>query len=163
MNLPVQGAVANEVQKSSLPCQVPCKLPSCVFVTNTAFLCTCKSNAIARHAPWSMPARELLHGSWLVAQCASHILLSAVYGIATGRERCYRVQWDAPPQPESDVPTEAADAAEQPSAEAFFRKDANEVLVKDGADALRLCIDLAEPLPIRGLFRYCPGPRFNKR
>ena len=35
----------------------------------------------------------------------------------------------------------------------LMRKDANEVLVKDGPEALRQCIDLAEPLPIRGLFR----------
>lgn len=47
----------------------------------------------------------------------------------------------------------AAEVSEEQLAEACLRKDANEVLMKDGADALRLCIDQAEPLPIRGLFR----------
>lgn len=47
----------------------------------------------------------------------------------------------------------AADLAEEQLEEASFRKDANEVLMKDGPDALRFCIDQAEPLPIRGLFR----------
>lgn len=37
-----------------------------------------------------------------------------------------------------------------------FRKDANQVLMDDGAEALQACIDAAEPYPIRGLFR-CAG------
>lgn len=71
--------------------------------------------------------------------------------VCPGRERCYRVQWELPePEPlegEQELPQDVV-------AEACFRKDANEVLMKDGADALRLCIDQAEPLPIRGLFRW---------
>ena len=35
-----------------------------------------------------------------------------------------------------------------------FRKDANEVLVKDGVQRLRELIDAAEPTPINGLFRF---------
>lgn len=34
------------------------------------------------------------------------------------------------------------------------RKDANEVLLKDGKEALRRYIQTAEPYPIRGLFRW---------
>lgn len=34
-----------------------------------------------------------------------------------------------------------------------FRKDANHVLMEDGPDALRSCLEVAEPYPIRGLFR----------
>lgn len=67
----------------------------------------------------------------------------------TGRERCYRVQWESLPE----VQDAAADLSGEQPAEATFRKDANEVLMKDGPQALRFCIDQAEPLPIRGLFR----------
>jgi twinkle protein len=49
-----------------------------------------------------------------------------------GRERCWRVSWPAI----NDAP----------------RKDANEVLVYDGAGVLRECIENAEPYPIRSLF-----------
>ena len=45
------------------------------------------------------------------------------------------------------------EAGEEAGKEAGFRKDANEVLMKDGREALMFCIDQAEPLPIRGLFR----------
>lgn len=48
-----------------------------------------------------------------------------------GRERCWRVTW----------PT-AGDAP---------RKDANEVLVEDGAEVVRECIEAAQPYPIRSL------------
>ena len=68
-----------------------------------------------------------------------------------GRERCYRVHWELP-EPETVEGEE--DRTEAELAEVCFRKDANEVLMKDGSEALRLCIDQAEPLPIRGLFRY---------
>lgn len=34
------------------------------------------------------------------------------------------------------------------------RKDANEVLLEDGAQALKACLDAAEPVPIRGLFHF---------
>ena len=34
-----------------------------------------------------------------------------------------------------------------------FRKDANHVLMEDGPEALRSCLEVAEPYPIRGLFR----------
>ena len=81
--------------------------------------------------------------------------------LAVGRERCYRVSWALPtlPPPEADNldPQEAVQSVVEGSGEgpldALQRKDANEVLVKDGPEALRQCIDLAEPLPIRGLFR----------
>lgn len=68
-----------------------------------------------------------------------------------GRERCYRVQWELP-QPELVEGEE--DLSEEALIEACVRKDANEVLIKNGPEALRLCIDQAEPLPIRGLFRW---------
>lgn len=71
-----------------------------------------------------------------------------------GRERCYRVQWESL----ADAQETAADLSEEQSAEATFRKDANEVLMKDGPQALRYCIDQAEPLPIRGLFRSAYTP-----
>ncbi|DBA96517.1 TPA: hypothetical protein ACH3X1_015395 [Trebouxia sp. C0004] len=69
-----------------------------------------------------------------------------------GRERCYRVHWELP-QPEL-VDGEEEGLSEQALIEACVRKDANEVLMKNGPDGLRLCIDQAEPLPIRGLFRF---------
>ena len=33
------------------------------------------------------------------------------------------------------------------------RKDANDVLMQDGKDMLRACIQQAQPLPVKGLFR----------
>ena len=69
-----------------------------------------------------------------------------------GRERCYRVHWELP-QPEP-VGGEEEELSEEALIEACVRKDANEVLMKNGPDVLRLCIDQAEPLPIRGLFRW---------
>lgn len=56
-----------------------------------------------------------------------------------GRERCWRVKW----------PT--AGAAEGTKAPSL--KDANEVLMAKGADALKAAVEGAEPYPIRGLFR----------
>lgn len=49
-----------------------------------------------------------------------------------GRERCWRVSW--------------------PSINDAARKDANEVLVEDGADVLRECIESASPYPIASLY-----------
>jgi twinkle protein len=58
-----------------------------------------------------------------------------------GRERCWRVKW----------PVAEADAAAGGKAPPL--KDANEVLVALGPDALKAAIEGAEPYPIRGLFR----------
>jgi hypothetical protein len=56
-----------------------------------------------------------------------------------GRERCWRVKW-----PGADAP-------------GGRRKDANEVLLADGADSLRSMVVAAEAYPIRGLFRCGVG------
>lgn len=45
------------------------------------------------------------------------------------------------------------------AADPSFRKDANQVLMEDGPEALRSCLEAAEPYPIRGLFRYDFGSR----
>ena len=34
------------------------------------------------------------------------------------------------------------------------RKDASEVLLLDGPEVLKSCIDAAEPVPVRGLFHF---------
>jgi twinkle protein len=47
----------------------------------------------------------------------------------------------------------AAVALAEP-AEGFARKDANEVLVRDGAQVLVAYLEAAQPLPIRGLFTF---------
>ena len=62
------------------------------------------------------------------------------------------MHWELP-QPEL-VGGEEEELSEEALIEVCVRKDANEVLMKNGPDALRLCIDQAEPLPIRGLFRW---------
>jgi hypothetical protein len=46
----------------------------------------------------------------------------------------------------------AVQAAEPP--EGFARKDANEVLMRDGALVLVAYLEAAQPLPIRGLFTF---------
>ena len=51
---------------------------------------------------------------------------------------------------------EASEA--QSSRPVEFRKDANEVLVKDGHEELHRLVAAAEPYPIRGLFKYAHLP-----
>ncbi|KAL6779279.1 CGLD17 [Auxenochlorella protothecoides x Auxenochlorella symbiontica] len=88
-----------------------------------------------------------------------------------GRERCWRVRWpvaredhelaargaglDALPAAPDEGPGEgsAADGDAAPGG-AWYRKDANEVLMRDGAAMLRAMVEGAEPLPIRGLLRF---------
>jgi twinkle protein len=62
-----------------------------------------------------------------------------------GRERCFRVHW-----PGAKPGSEGA----EPSDPAIARKDANEVLMKDGPSALAALVSAAEPVPIRGLFAF---------
>lgn len=56
--------------------------------------------------------------------------------------------------PAADAGTEALPPRVQP---AFYRKDANEVLVKDGPGMVKAFLDNAEPFPIRGLLRWAGG------
>ena len=60
-----------------------------------------------------------------------------------GRERCWRVRW----------PTGEEGSADEPPVKAPSLKDANEVLMARGPDALKKAVEGAEPYPIRGLFR----------
>ena len=64
-----------------------------------------------------------------------------------GRERCWRVRW-----PQGSDSALLGDGARPEG----YLKDANEVLLNAGADALRECVANAEPYPIRGLFRCIP-------
>jgi twinkle protein len=96
-----------------------------------------------------------------------------------GRERCWRVRWPTsrvdheyaamgadPPLPFPPPAAAAGEQAQQAEGEQagqgadvdgpggrWYRKDANEVLMRDGPDMLRAFIDTAEPLPITGLLR----------
>ena len=63
-----------------------------------------------------------------------------------GRDRCWRVRW----------PT-TEDTGEQQGQAELARKDANEVLMKDGHEELHRLVAAAEPYPIRGLFKCVPG------
>jgi twinkle protein len=63
-----------------------------------------------------------------------------------GRERCWRVRF-----PSGDPELSPPLSEEPPPG---FRKDANDVLLNDGPQALHSLIQRAEPYPIRGLFRY---------
>lgn len=100
-----------------------------------------------------------------------------------GRDRCMVVQWPsdagsslaaaggapggapAPPSPPSQQQPAAAHAGNGSGAASssdaaaaapnpYFRKDANEVLIKDGPAALRRYVEAAQPLPISGLQRF---------
>lgn len=66
------------------------------------------------------------------------------------------MSWELVPPtiPDVDSLDAAPDTLLDTPQDALIRKDANEVLVKDGPQALRQCIEMAEPLPIRGLFRW---------
>jgi twinkle protein len=62
-----------------------------------------------------------------------------------GRDRCWRVRWPA---------ADEADGVDGPAGQAgACRKDANEVLMKDGSEELYRLVAAAEPYPIRGLFK----------
>jgi twinkle protein len=74
-----------------------------------------------------------------------------------GRDRCWRVRWPAAAaseaaQQQQQPPAGSADASPSEGSGAA-RKDANEVLLKDGRRALQDLIQSAEPYPIRGLFK----------
>ncbi|WPT16291.1 Twinkle-like protein [Picochlorum sp. SENEW3] len=84
-----------------------------------------------------------------------------------GRERCWRVRWPFTREDHefiartfgdernfdvSETETESVKPG-QPDP-AWYRKDANEVLMKDGPKMLQNFVESAEPLPIRGLLRF---------
>ncbi|GAX74797.1 hypothetical protein CEUSTIGMA_g2244.t1 [Chlamydomonas eustigma] len=96
-----------------------------------------------------------------------------------GRERCWRVKWPskrdpseggakvevlAPEGSNGHSPMQVEDAIVGPSSSAAelggepgddgFRKDANEVLMKDGVVKLKELISNAEELPVAGLYRF---------
>lgn len=101
-----------------------------------------------------------------------------------GKEKCWSVAWPSrrqdhpqlsPAAPATDdggsEPAEQAAAAgaawlmtsaaaDMPAAPVvgadpeWFRKDANEVLVKDGPQALRAFIEAAQPVPVQGLYTF---------
>jgi twinkle protein len=100
-----------------------------------------------------------------------------------GKEKCWSVAWPSrrqdhpqlsPAAPATDdggsEPAEQAEAAggawlmsaaaDMPAAPVvgadpeWFRKDANEVLVKDGPQALRAFIEAAQPVPVQGLYTF---------
>lgn len=86
-----------------------------------------------------------------------------------GRERCWRVRWPFTKVDHEFVSDAAGLSMPQVSEENekleleadspvvdpnWYRKDANEVLVKDGPNKLRAFYENAEPLPIRGLIRF---------
>ncbi len=64
-----------------------------------------------------------------------------------GRDRCWKVRWPAP------AAAKAGALEDTTAADDGRRKDANEVLMKDGHEALWQCLQSAEAYPIRGLFR----------
>ena len=86
-----------------------------------------------------------------------------------GRERCWRVKWpftkedhqfvassfgDEPALSEVGEEIEERELKPGQPDPAWYRKDANEVLMKDGPKMLQNFIESAEPLPIRGLLRF---------
>lgn len=70
-----------------------------------------------------------------------------------GRDRCWRVRWPSAQHQQQPDEAEEEEGTSAPQADSTARKDANEVLMKDGAQALADIIAGAEPYPIRGLFR----------
>jgi twinkle protein len=109
------------------------------------------------------------------------VLLADELARRIGREKCWRVSWPSGAQGSSDPGAAAAAAAVavsgsgnealQPAAavvpgagaaaavpaelaQGSACKDANEVLMKDGAQRLVAYLEAAEPLPIRGLFTF---------
>lgn len=96
------------------------------------------------------------------SSCVYEQVLADELARRLGKERCWRVRWPgSPPQafPAAAEPSDAVSsngAPQQTDADAAaFRKDANDVLLADGHDFLRECVEAAEPYPISGLFRCC--------
>ena len=71
-----------------------------------------------------------------------------------GREKCFRVNWPGSTFAQQRLKDSNSGEALPPPDPAAARKDANEVLMKDGAPALVQLVNSAEPIPIRGLFRF---------
>ena len=93
-----------------------------------------------------------------------------------GRERCWRVRWpltkkdhefvsasfgedegmvkDTRDEDFSNVGSGNEGPGNPAEDVAYYRKDANEVLMKDGPEMLQNFIESAEPLPIRGLLQF---------
>lgn len=88
-----------------------------------------------------------------------------------GRERCWRVKWPFTKEDhefvvssfggESSLSIGGGENGEEKELKepgqpdpTWYRKDANEVLIKDGPEMLQNFIESAEPLPIRGLLRF---------
>lgn len=65
-----------------------------------------------------------------------------------GWERCFFVRWPGQPPPRRGSSEEEAP---QVPVDPAYRKDANDVLQKDGAKALKRFISQAEPIPRTGL------------
>lgn len=84
-----------------------------------------------------------------------------------GRERCWRVRWPFTREDHKFIASTFGDERNFDQSEiekepvkpgqpdpAWYRKDANEVLMKDGPKMLQNFVESAEPLPIRGLLRF---------
>ena len=96
-----------------------------------------------------------------------------------GRERCWRVRWPMTKKDhdfvgsmngedatrasaadedeaadDADGAEDAEDAADGTTDSKYYRKDANDVLMKDGPGMLQNFMESAEPLPIRGLLQF---------
>jgi len=98
---------------------------------------------ITRH---HMPMRQW---SWALLLGCNPLWLPAACPHRIGREKCLMVNW-----PVSRETSFAPGVAATADAGSYARKDACEVLEKDGPAVLKQYIDAAKPLPIRGLYPF---------
>ena len=98
-------------------------------------------------------AQHSLQHCWHIrSRLSSQSLISSVthklHGIfPAGRDRCLRIDWTVEPT------SAMANQSSIELAGCIARKDANEMLVQDGPEAIRQCIDRAKPLPLEGPYR----------
>ena len=90
------------------------------------------------------------HRSTLNCQPAGHAHLSdsnLTRCCVLGRQRCLRIDWG------TDAASDASNLQAAEQGRPGFRKDANDVLVQDGIQALKRCIAQPQPLGADGPFQ----------
>lgn len=69
-----------------------------------------------------------------------------------GKFKCWRVDWPQAPGTAQGAPDIQSEGHADKTRD--YRKDANEVLMKDGAEALVSYLETAQPYKLRGLYRF---------
>lgn len=98
---------------------------------------------------------------WPLSQ-GDHEYVAGSFGIDVGKHNSSDSSFNEMPPMEASAEMDRSDAPSAENASSsigtvdslWYRKDANDVLISDGPVMLRAFVQMAEPLPIRGLLRF---------